>query len=357
MHKRLLLLLALMATIAALVSCGASTDARTARLAFEAPITVDSSQQFHASCGVRNVGEERFREYEAFNGVMELRDDAGQEVGRIQVATLWELAPGNAGWPAAYASKLPAGAYHLTWGAPDYGSVVVDFTIVELDGWLYLGKQSIQSTSGEMPENEREYGAVQGLADLARVNLAQRLGVDPEAVTVQGIEEVEFPDASLGVPESGQTYAQVITPGYAIRLTAKGQTYEYHASDNRLVFALTEGRVPQEEVAPQGSITIKGVQVSAGEQVVVHGQSTLPTGTCLGSELWADGELQAWWPGGDCVAVENGAWQMVVLLGTDDILAELDPSAQYMLRVFQQNGPEIVAVFAFDLAGPPTPIP
>ena len=34
-----------------------------------------------------------------------------------------------------------------------------------------------------------------------------------------------------------------------------------------------------------------------GEQAVVHGQSTLPDGTCLRSELWADGELQACWPG------------------------------------------------------------
>jgi hypothetical protein len=351
MCKRLSLLLGLMATIVMLASCGAAVDPGTAHLAFEAPMNVNSSQQFHVSLGVRNVGDERFREYEDFGGTMQLRDDAGQEVGRIQVATLWELAPGNAGWPAAYASKLPAGAYQLTWGAPDYGSVVVDFTLVELDGWLYLGKESIQSTSGEASGDDRQYGALQSLVDLARVNLAQRLGVDLEAVTVQGIDEVEFPDTSLGVPEPGQVYAQVLTPGHAIRLSVAGQAYEYHASDERLVFVPTEGQ------APQGRITIEGVQATAGEQVVVHGRSTLPAGTCLGSELWADGERQAWWPGDDCVAVENGTWQMVVRLGSGGVPAALDPSAQYMLRVYQQNGPDIVAVFAFDLAGPPTPEP
>jgi hypothetical protein len=110
-----------------------------------------------------------------------------------------------------------------------------------------------------------------------------------------------------------------------------------------------------EPEAPRGSITIEGVQVTAGEQIVVRGRSTLPDGTCLGSELWADGELQAWWPGDACVPVENGAWQMVILPGVGEVPAQLDRSAQYMIRVYQQNGPDITAVFAFDLVGPPTP--
>jgi hypothetical protein len=104
-------------------------------------------------------------------------------------------------------------------------------------------------------------------------------------------------------------------------------------------------------------ITIEGVQVTAGKQIVVHGRSTLPEGTCLGSELWADGELQAWWPGEACLPVQSGAWQMRVLLGSGEVPAELDAAAQYMLRVYQQNGPDIVSVFAFDLAGPPMPEP
>jgi hypothetical protein len=231
MHKRFLILLSLMVLVVFLISCGPDAKSAPANLAFEAPMNVDSSQRFHVSLGVRNLGDARFRDYPSFNGKMELRDASGEEVGRIQVATLWELAPGNAGWPAAYASKLPAGAYQLTWGAPDYGSVTVDFTIVELDGWLYLGEESIQSTAGEVPDDEREFGSLQSLVDLARVNLAQRLGVAPEDVTVQSVEEVEFPDASLGIPEPDQMYAQVLTPGYTIKLSVNGQSYEYHASD------------------------------------------------------------------------------------------------------------------------------
>jgi len=180
------------------------------------------------------------------------------------------------------------------------------------------------------------------LVNLARVNQAQKLGVAPEAIAVQGIEETEFPDTSLGVPEPDRIYARAITPGHTIKLAVESQAYEYRASDERLAF------VPQEGGAPLGSITIEGVQVTAGEQIVIHGGSTLPAGTCLGSELWADGENQAWWPGGACVMVENGAWQMAVRLGAGEIPAEIDSSAQYRLRTFQQNGRNIVAVFPFD---------
>jgi hypothetical protein len=321
------------------------------QLAFEAPMNVDSGERFHVSLGVRNLSKEPFRDYAGFNGRMDLHNMAGEELGRIQVATLWELAPGEAGWPAAYASRLSAGAYQLTWGTPDHGSVMVDFTIVELDGRLYLGQESIQGMPGKATSDEREHGALQSLVDLARVNLGQRLGIDLEAISVQSIEKVDFPDASLGVPEPGEVYAQVITPGYVIKLTAGSQTYEYRASDERLAL------VPQAGGAPQGNITIEGVRVTTGEQVIVYGHSTLPDGTCLGSELWADGELQAWWPGEACVAVNDGAWQMVVELGTGEVPSALDQSAEYMVRVCQQNGPDIAAVFAFDLAGPPTPPP
>ena len=351
LRTRLFLMVSLFAMMTMPMSCGVFGEPGAPSLAFQAPMNVDSGQRFHVSLGVENLGGTPFRRYDAFNGAMTLRGDEGTEVGRIQVSTLWELAPGEAAWPAAYASKLPAGAYQLTWGAPGYGSVTVDFTIVELDGWLYLGKESIQSTAGTAPADEREYGALQSLVDLARVNLAQRVSVEPEDVTMQGIEETEFPDASLGVPEPDRFYAQVVTPGYVIRLAVEGQVYEYHASDERLVLA------SQEEKAPQGSITIEGVQVTAGQQIAVHGQSTLPDGTCLGSKLWADGENQAWWPGDECVPVENGMWQLLVRLGTGEVPAELDRSAQYMLRVYQQNGPNIVAVFAFDLTEPPTPQP
>jgi len=52
-----------------------------------------------------------------------------------------------------------------------------------------------------------------------------------DKITIASVEAVEWPDASLGCPELGMVYAQVITPGYRIILTVSGEQYEYH-SDN-----------------------------------------------------------------------------------------------------------------------------
>jgi hypothetical protein len=78
------------------------------------------------------------------------------------------------------------------------------------------------------------------LVAMAKEDLAQRLGLGADDVTVQDIEATEFPDASLGVPEVGQMYAQVITPGYIILLEADGQVYRYHGTEQRVVFVPDE---------------------------------------------------------------------------------------------------------------------
>jgi hypothetical protein len=68
----------------------------------------------------------------------------------------------------------------------------------------------------------------------ARQDLAQRLGVDEQDITQGSVEPAEFPDAALGAPIEDEMSAQVITPGWRIRLQADGKTYEYRASARQL---------------------------------------------------------------------------------------------------------------------------
>jgi hypothetical protein len=58
--------------------------------------------------------------------------------------------------------------------------------------------------------------------------LAQGLGLDPGAVEVMAYEAAEWPDACLGLPDPGEACAEVITPGWRIRLRAAGDEYEVH---------------------------------------------------------------------------------------------------------------------------------
>ncbi len=61
-----------------------------------------------------------------------------------------------------------------------------------------------------------------------RADAARRSGLSPDQVRLVRVEAVDWPDASLGCPEPGKFYAQVITPGYKITVRAGGSDYEYH---------------------------------------------------------------------------------------------------------------------------------
>ncbi|HEV2126002.1 MAG TPA: hypothetical protein VGW38_24870 [Chloroflexota bacterium] len=69
------------------------------------------------------------------------------------------------------------------------------------------------------------------VVDGALQNASNRLGVPRERLQILRVEEREWPDTSLGCPEPGRMYAQVITPGYFVVIndeTLPGRTLEYH---------------------------------------------------------------------------------------------------------------------------------
>ena len=66
-------------------------------------------------------------------------------------------------------------------------------------------------------------------------DLATRQGMDRSQVIVENVETVEWRDSSLGCPQPGMMYAQVITPGFRIVLELDGVRYSYHADLNRRV--------------------------------------------------------------------------------------------------------------------------
>lgn len=65
--------------------------------------------------------------------------------------------------------------------------------------------------------------------ELARRDLAARLGLSTDEIQVIEVQAVTWPDSSMGCPEPGRMYLQVLTPGYRVILEARGQRYAYHA--------------------------------------------------------------------------------------------------------------------------------
>jgi hypothetical protein len=68
----------------------------------------------------------------------------------------------------------------------------------------------------------------------ARQDLMQRLGLSEQDILEEAIEPAEFPDAALGAPVEDEMSAQMITPGWRIRLITNDQGYEYRATERQL---------------------------------------------------------------------------------------------------------------------------
>lgn len=76
----------------------------------------------------------------------------------------------------------------------------------------------------------------------ARSDLARRLGVDESEISEGDIEHSEFPDAALGASVEDEISAQMITPGWRIRLKVGRETYEYRATARQLRLVNFKGR-------------------------------------------------------------------------------------------------------------------
>lgn len=83
-------------------------------------------------------------------------------------------------------------------------------------------EEDADAVRGEVPEEILE--AI--IADLAGTREA-----DPAAIEVLRAESVTWNDGSLGCPEPGRVYMQVLVPGYRVILVHDGQQFDYRATD------------------------------------------------------------------------------------------------------------------------------
>jgi hypothetical protein len=63
-----------------------------------------------------------------------------------------------------------------------------------------------------------------------KADLSARAGVGVTSIEVVEAKAVLWPDGSLGCPEPGMFYIQVLTEGYQVILRAVGREYDYRAT-------------------------------------------------------------------------------------------------------------------------------
>ncbi len=92
-----------------------------------------------------------------------------------------------------------------------------------------LGAPTRQLSTPATPGN----GTVPGeIETAARRMLTGELAADAGAFSLESSESVQWSDASLGCPEEGMMYAQVITPGYKLVFDFDGTSYAVHTNSD-----------------------------------------------------------------------------------------------------------------------------
>ena len=71
----------------------------------------------------------------------------------------------------------------------------------------------------------------QAAVDAALRDAAAKVGGNPADLRVEQVLPQEWSDSSLGCPQPGAMYAQVITPGFRIVIAAGARQLEYHADE------------------------------------------------------------------------------------------------------------------------------
>ncbi len=89
-------------------------------------------------------------------------------------------------------------------------------------------------------------GGAEVLVDLAKADLAERLSVPVDDIRLVSYEELVWPDSSLGCPQPGMEYLQVLFDGARIILDYEGTMYNYHSGGERGLF-LCEQALPQKD--------------------------------------------------------------------------------------------------------------
>jgi hypothetical protein len=87
-----------------------------------------------------------------------------------------------------------------------------------------------------------ESGLEKKFIGIVMADLATRLSMEAQAISVISAEAITWPNAALGCPLPGKVYAQGTVPGFRIRLKAENKEYSYHTDrTGQFVLCLEEG--------------------------------------------------------------------------------------------------------------------
>lgn len=161
-----------------------------------------------------------------------------------------------------------------------------------------------------------------------QVQVAEQLGLSAMALTLVSVEQVTWPDMSLGCPQPDMTYAQVLTPGWrVVFVDESGQEYNVHTAENREHFVICEPSAestvpPSYQDNPAVEAAIKALAEQEGIAVasisVVDVAAVEWPNSCLGCEK----------RGQYCLMVITPGYRIVLQSGTETYAVHTDRSGR-----------------------------
>ena len=136
--------------------------------------------------------------------------------------------------------------------------------------------QPVSPTQGEtmIPPTPGTSG-MEGLIEMAKKDLAQRLFVSVDEISLVEAKPVVWPNSSLGCPQPGMAYLQIPEDGALIVLQVAETLYEYHNGGNRGLF-LCERNI--KEPTPNPKLDIFNLTPSKSDPPPTIPDNSIPPG-------------------------------------------------------------------------------
>ena len=142
------------------------------------------------------------------------------------------------------------------------------------------------------------------IATAAQADLAQRLGLPAEAVTLLSVTPAQWPDACLGLPAPDEACAEMIVEGFRVVLEAEGRTYTYRTD--------REGQhMRLENLSPSTPPAVEAAQRYLAERLGLRDPSAVAV---IGVEevTWPDACLGLSRPGEMCAQVLTPGYRITL---------------------------------------------
>ncbi len=129
------------------------------------------------------------------------------------------------------------------------------------------------------PLPSRAPGGITTLVQQAVADLAARLGVSASEIEVVSAEAVTWNDGSLGCPQPGMAYIQVLIDGFRVILKHGDRLYDYHAGPSSIFLCERPLAVPKLTPAPNTTIVLPPPIADSPERFLVYGMRTPDSAT------------------------------------------------------------------------------